>query len=163
MISSLGIDIGGVIIDRANDGTDTSFFSDNFLETTAVPEAFNTIGQLRARKFGAHTFLISKCGLRIEQKSRAWLEHKDFYAQTGVNPDNVIFCRKRHQKAGIAADLRLTHFVDDKLEVLGYMKTVPTKYLFDPVEAEVAAHREHLGGVTRVQNWPEVAALELPL
>ena len=27
----IGIDIGGVIIDRANDGTDTSFFSNNYL------------------------------------------------------------------------------------------------------------------------------------
>jgi len=31
----LGVDIGGVIIDRINDGTDTSFFGDNYLRTTA--------------------------------------------------------------------------------------------------------------------------------
>jgi len=35
----LGVDIGGVIMDKANDSTDTSFFSENFLETTATPIA----------------------------------------------------------------------------------------------------------------------------
>ena len=39
MTEKLGVDIGGVIIDRANDRTDTSFFGGNYLETTAVPGA----------------------------------------------------------------------------------------------------------------------------
>ncbi|HJZ19149.1 MAG TPA: hypothetical protein VJ208_03525 [Candidatus Nanoarchaeia archaeon] len=37
----LGVDIGGVIIDRVrNDGTDTAFKSKRYLETTAIPGVF---------------------------------------------------------------------------------------------------------------------------
>jgi hypothetical protein len=43
MVSTIGIDIGGVIIDRTNDKADTSFFGPNYLATTAVPAVFNAL------------------------------------------------------------------------------------------------------------------------
>lgn len=49
----IGLDVGGVLIDRIkNDGTDTSFKSDNFLLTSAVPGAFEA-AKLMTQAYGA--------------------------------------------------------------------------------------------------------------
>jgi hypothetical protein len=151
----LGIDIGGVIIDRVNDDTDTSFFGDNYLKTTAVPGAFEAIKSLVDRRFQGHAYVVSKCGKNVERKTREWLAHHDFYRRTGLHEDDVHFCRKRHEKAPICARLGITHFVDDRLEVLSYLETVPHKYLFRPDEAEVTRFSGYLNRVIRVQSWDE--------
>jgi hypothetical protein len=152
----LGVDIGGVLIDRVNDDTDTSFFGDNYLHTTAVPGAFDAIKQLSDRRFGSQIHLVSKCGPRVEQKSRDWLAHHDFFRTTGVNPANLHFCRRRQDKAPISETLGLTHFIDDRLEVLGYLKSVPNLYLFHPTSSEVEKHARHLQRVYRAESWDEI-------
>ncbi|MEV7330303.1 hypothetical protein [Micromonospora sp. NPDC093244] len=72
---------------------------------------------------------------------------------------SVHFCRTRPDKAPIARRLGLTHVVDDKLEVLGYLDSVPHRYLFRPRPAEVAANAALLPRVHRVESWPELTAL----
>jgi hypothetical protein len=154
--SALGVDIGGVVIDRVNDGTDTSFFGDNHLATTAVPGAFEALTRLVAEKFGDRVHLVSKCGRSVQAKSLEWLAHHDFYARAGVDPGHVRFCRRRPGKAAIAAELGLTHFIDDRLEVLGYLETVDHLYLFRPQAEEVRRNRRHLHRVRVVHAWDEV-------
>lgn len=155
----LGIDIGGVIIDRINDGTDTSFFGQSFLRTTAVPEAFETIQKLVDRRFGERVHLISKCGPAIQDKTQLWLAHSDFFGRTGIPSEHLHFCLKRSEKAGICERLGITHFIDDKLEVLSYLRTVPNRYLFHPVPSEVDRYRAHFPLVTQVETWAEVERL----
>ena len=158
MTERLGVDIGGVLIDRINDDTDTSFFGDNYLKTTAVPNAFEAIKRLADKRFGDEIYLVSKCGPNVERKSREWLAHHDFHAETGVPPERLNFCRQRQDKAPICESLGLSHFIDDRLEVLSYLKTVPHLFLFMPNEAEVERHARHLGRVHRVESWEEVLA-----
>ena len=43
---ALGIDIGGVIVLRVNDGSETSLFGDRFLENQPIAGAFEGIRQL---------------------------------------------------------------------------------------------------------------------
>jgi len=124
----LGIDVGGVIIDKANDDTDTSFFSDNFLNTKCTPGMFNAVETLVAR-FKGRAYIVSKCGPKIQQKTLRWLDHHHFYGRTGFRHGNTRFCLKREQKAPICAELGITHFIDDKLEVLSYLTTVSDRYL----------------------------------
>lgn len=157
-LKRLGIDVGGVIIDRVNDGTDTSFFSDNYLKTTAVPRAIETITRLSREKFGAgNVFLVSKCGEVIEVKTRKWLARRDFHRVTGIPIEQVNFCREWSDKAPICKTLGITHFVDDKLQVLGHMEgIVETRFLFNPDEHEVTRYQHHLRGVVRVKTWDEV-------
>ena len=158
MTERLGVDIGGVLIDRINDDTDTSFFGDNYLKTTAVPNAFEAIKRLAGERFGDEIYLVSKCGPSIERKSREWLAHHDFHAATGVPPERLNFCRRRQDKAPICESLGLTHFIDDRLEVLSYLKTVPHLFLFMPTPAEVERYARHLDRVRRVESWDEVLA-----
>jgi len=161
-MNKLGIDIGGVIIDRKkNDNTDTSLFGPNYLNAFAVDGAFQAIKTLHER-FSGEVYLVSKCGQNIERKSKEWLAHNGFPDKTGVPMENVHFCRRRADKAPICQKLGITHFIDDKLEVLSYLESVPNKYLFDPSPTEVKAYEKFLGQVTKVDTWKELEAMIAP-
>jgi len=152
----LGIDIGGVIIDRVNDGTDTSFFGDNYLRTTAVPDAFRVIRDLVEQRFGDRVYLVSKCGKKVEKKTLHWLAHHRFHDLSGILSDNVRFCRQRHEKSGICEDLGITHFIDDRLEVLSYLTSVDSLFLFQPRYDEVRRFAQHLSRVMQVHSWQDI-------
>ena len=149
----LGIDIGGVIIQPMDHDKDTSFLGENYLKTPAIEGAFAAIHDLGAGRFGADIHLVSKCGPRVERKSREWLDARGFFATTGVPSDNLHFCRERHEKAPICEKLGITHFVDDRLEVLSHMATVANLFLFRPRENEVRRFAQHLDRVRRVESW----------
>ncbi len=155
----IGVDIGGVIIDRnRNDESDTSLFGDNYLNAYAVKDAFDAIKKLNtATIFKDQVYVVSKCGHNIERKSREWLTHNRFHEITGVPVDRLRFCRRRADKAPIAQELGLTHFVDDKLEVLGYMRdVVPHRILFNPNLEEVKAMSQTAGAAVLAFSWVDV-------
>lgn len=150
----LGIDVGGVIMSNATEGEDTSFFGDNYLKTKQNDGAFETIRKLLP-SFDA-VYVVSKCGKKIQNKTLDWFRYNNFYSRTGIHPKNIYFCYKRHEKAPICENLGITHFIDDKLEVLSYLNTVPKKFLFKPKEKEVQRYREFLPLVTRVESWDKL-------
>ena len=154
----LGVDVGGVIIDgSANADTDTSFFGDNFLQTAAVKGAFEAIRELMDRRFGDRVFIISRCGSTGEAKTRAWFVAHRFHRITGIPVENLRFCRKRSEKAGICAKLGITHFIDDRLEIVGQLPDgVVGKFLFRPKFKEVQRFAHLLPRVQQVQSWQEV-------
>ncbi|MDP3770860.1 MAG: hypothetical protein Q8R16_01000, partial [bacterium] len=84
------------------------------------------------------------------------------YERTGIGRDHVRFCRERHEKAGICEELGITHFVDDRLEVLGNLTTVGTLYLFQPRPNEVRRFAHFLDRVRQVNAWQEILQQELP-
>lgn len=153
----IGIDIGGVIIDRnRNDNSDTSLFGTNYLNAFAVSGALEAISVINKKMFPNETYIISKCGAAIEKKSREWLRHNGFYTMTSVAEDHVYFCRERADKAPIARKLGLTHFIDDKYEVLGYMKdVVANRILFNP-NLEEMMQTGPVGPVIPIFSWADV-------
>lgn len=150
MHARVGLDIGGVIrADRAGANTP------DFLERPAVDGAFAAVAQIVAAFGSAHVFIISKCKETTEPKLREWLARKGFYSETGFNEANLNFCRERPDKAPIAQRLELTHFVDDRADVLWHMRgIVPNLYLF----GLRIDQQEDTGGFVRVLTWE--AALE---
>ncbi|WP_329481453.1 hypothetical protein OG555_04760 [Kribbella sp. NBC_01484] len=131
-MNRLGIDIGRVIIDGSSGSGDTSFFSGDtaaMLRTPAVPGAFAAIARL-VPLFG-EAWLVSKCGPRVQRRSVEWLRHHRFFELTGIAEGNVRFCLRRPEKAIHCADLGITHFVDDKADVIAAITpVVPHGYLF---------------------------------
>lgn len=131
----LGVDFGRVIHGAAAaDGVrDTVFLDGSFDDALASPAtdgAFDVLPRL-VDAFGGRVWVISKCGPRIQERTLAWLDHHDFYARTGVPRGNVRFCRKREEKAGHCASLRITHMIDDRIDVhRALLDTVPCRYLF---------------------------------
>lgn len=149
----LGIDIGRVIIDGSShpSGDDTAFFKggeDNAFRTPAMHGAFDSIGRL-TDLFGGRVWLVSKCGARVEQRSRGWLAHHRFFQRTGVDPANLRFCLERPQKADHCRDLRITHFVDDRSDVLAALDgIVRHRYLFGPQRRQT-----EMPGIVPVIDW----------
>src|SRR3954465_8150001 len=101
----LGVDVGGVLIDRVAEGSDPSFFGDRPLETPAVPDAVATIARLAAGPFEFRVPLVSTAGPKVAERPRAWLEHTDFYAATCLEPQQVHFVRERADKEPVCRRL----------------------------------------------------------
>jgi hypothetical protein len=133
--SGLGIDIGRVIMCPARDDgqPDTSFLTADdaaALETPAAPGMFEVVPRL-VEAFGGRVWLVSKAGTRIETLTRRWFVRHDFFARTGLNEDQARFCRRREDKRSHAAELGLTHFIDDRTDVLTHLRgLVPHLGLF---------------------------------
>lgn len=112
----------------------------------AMDGAFEALARLRER-FADRVWLVSKCGPRIEARSRAWLAHHRFFEATGIAPENLRFCRNRKDKAPICRELGIGFFVDDRADVLLPMAgIVPQRFLF-------GASSSSEPGVVAVPTW----------
>jgi hypothetical protein len=157
MTGILSVDVGGVIIDRGNDySEDTSLFGDNYLEAKPVDGAIESLAAL-AKRFQVR--IVSKCGDRIRRRTAEWLDARNFWGVTSIDRTSLHFCYKRPEKAAICRDLKVTHFVDDRLEILGYLDPAIKKYLFRGSPGEIDRHRASLAWVWRVEGWKELAEL----
>lgn len=131
----LGIDIGRVLMCPAEaDGRpDTSFLHLPDDEAVSIPPApfmVEVVSEL-VQRFGGRVWLVSKAGPRIERLTRLWLDHQGVFGKTGMAAGNVRFCRRREDKRIHASELRLTHFIDDRVDVLTHLHgLVPHLYLF---------------------------------
>ena len=144
----LGIDIGRVIIDGSAHpgGGDTAFFTGDeatMLATPEMPGAVEAIARLVDRLDG-QVWLVSKCGDRVEARTRRWLVGHDFYRRTGLDTDRLRFCRRRPDKRVHCVELALTHFVDDHPDVHAAIRgTVDHQYFFGPQAQPVPDYGVH--------------------
>lgn len=151
--NKLGIDVGGVLT-RKGGTSDTFLFGPNYLNAPAVDGALEAVNELFKSPFRDNIWIISKCGHKVECRTRDWLKAHNL--DLIIPEDHWFFCKKRHEKAPIAETLGLTHFVDDRLEVLSYMTTVKNRYLFQPEAEEVKPRKHVLSSVQVVQSWTEL-------
>jgi hypothetical protein len=157
---ALGIDIGRVIISDGEGEGDTSFLAGSEADAMHTPpmrDAFETIAELVDALEG-RVWLVSKCGPSVQARTRRWLAHWRFHERTGLPSRQVRFCRQRHEKAPICAELGLGAFVDDRTDVLAPMAgLVPWRFLYGPQRRGIPAD------VIWVRDWNAVRAELLPL
>ena len=151
----LGIDVGRVLISPGDDSRpDTSFIGgtlEDALNTPAYAGMFDVVPDL-VRRFGGQVWIVSKCGARIQERTQQWFGHHRFFERTGIDSGNVRFCLKRPEKAIHCRELGITHFIDDRTDVLAAMiDMVPNLYLFGPQRAAAPAGMRHVAG------WGDVA------
>jgi len=154
-LPALGLDIGRVVMCPADDDgrPDTSFLDlpdDQALEVPAAPFLWDVLPEIVSR-FSGRVWLVSKAGARIESLTRRWLAHHRFFERAGMIDGAVRFCRRREEKRSHAISLRLTHFVDDRSDVLESLRGVVSHlYLF-------GAQREDVPGfATHTADWRAV-------
>lgn len=157
-LPTLGIDIGRVLISPWHaDGADTSFIGGSLkdaLDTPPYEGMFDAVAPLVA-KFEGRAWLVSKCGPSVQAKSRAWLAHHRFFERTGIAPGHLRFCLQRPQKADHCRELGITHFIDDRADVLQHLKGwVPNRYLFGP-QAQAVADAQ----LVLLPTWQDAARL----
>ncbi len=150
---ALGIDIGRVISFGDTDGGIPRV--KDYLDVPVTDGALSAIKQLNLQ-FNGFVYLVSKCKGKTQVRTRHWLDRIHFSEETGVPADHVFFCETREGKAPICEILGVTHFIDDRLEVLGYMKTVSKKFLFRPNNSEISRNSQHVNSVIRVESWQEL-------
>ena len=103
-------------------------------------------------RFDGRVWLVSKCGERVQQRTLAWLDHHHFYDRTGIPRDHVRFCRARPEKADHCAELAITDFIDDRVDVMAALRSVvDRRYLFGPQRKPVPAD------VIATPTWSAVA------
>lgn len=151
----LGLDFGRVLAGPGpvDSGEDTSFVGgsvDDALATPPFPGMFEVVPQL-VERFGGRVWLVSKARSLTQHKTRLWLAHHNFFQRTGIAPDNLHFCHHRQEKALHCRKLGITHFVDDRLDVLGHLEgIVERRYLFGKQKRGVLVPDT----VTHVADWP---------
>lgn len=155
----IGIDIGGVIIAEDTDKPDL-FFSSHFLKAKPVSNSFETIKELIDTFSSENIFIISKCGPEIQKKSLLWLEDNFFFQKTGFKRENINFCLHRNEKAIIAENLNLTHFIDDRYTVLKHflpLSQIKQLFLFNPNVEEMRLMRSIPSNkITMISSWVEI-------
>jgi hypothetical protein len=153
----LGVDIGKVLINGPAQpgGGDTAFFTGDeatLLATPEMPGSVEAIATLVDR-FAGRVWLVSKCGPRVQARTRRWLAGHDFHARSGLPPEHVRFCLTRPEKRDHCVELGLTHFVDDRADVHAAIRgTVEYHYLFGP-------QRDPAPAWTHAATWADVLRL----
>ncbi len=150
----LGVDFGNVIIDHAAiDPNDKELHEERYSTIPVMSGAFEALKELNAR-FKGRVYIVSKCTLWAQEKILAWLTDNDFYTKTGIDAKHVHFVRERHEKDAVCRTLGVTHFIDDRLEVLSHMvESVPHLFLFRPKPEEVEKFKQFLQKVTIIDGW----------
>ena len=154
----LGVDIGNVIINhRHTDKSDKTLYEEKHSTIPSTEGVFEALKELNNKRFKGNIFLVSKCTEWAQEKILKWLEDNDFYARTGIKRENVFFCRERHEKEKICRNNNITHFIDNRLEVLGYLVgIVPNLFLYQPDQTEVDEYKQFLPKVIKVESWTEI-------
>ena len=152
----LGIDIGRVLIMAGDqDGPDTSFLGSSLeaaVHTPPYPGMFEVLPEL-VSAFAGRVWLVSKAFPKTQEKTRCWFARHRFFERTGIPDSNLIFCLRRDQKAQICQDKGITHFIDDRQDVLRHMSAaVPHRFLFGPQTTTVLPETD----LTQVPTWHAV-------
>ncbi len=160
MLGKLGMDLGGVICDRVKpDGQMVKDFLTDYRDVTEVDRSFWAIQKLVERLGKDNCFIVSSNMSAItELASRYWLTFRNFCGNTGFNPDHIFFCRGRELKAPICQELGITHFIDDRPQVLqALVGAVPSLYWFKPREQDLKDFPNlRLPAVTLCYSWQEI-------
>jgi hypothetical protein len=152
-IMMLGIDVGRVLT-SPGDSTrpDTSFIGgslEDALDTPPYDGMFDAVPAL-VERFEGRVWIVSKCGPRIQQRTLQWFDRHRFFERTGIPRNHVRFCLRRPDKAIHCRELGITHFIDDRTDVLEPMTgIVPNRYLFGPQRGRLPAGMHH------VATWRE--------
>lgn len=154
----LGLDVGGVILDFVPyKDTDKDFGGPNYLETPEITDAIESISKLnKESRFAGNIYLVSKVK-HDEFRIKSWLEKHDFFTKTGIPEDHLFTCKERADKEAIVKRLGVTHFVDDRAEILETMVgLVPNLYQFQGLD-ENHADYAHVGDkLIKVHDWQDL-------
>jgi len=160
-VAVIGLDIGGVITEPPdNPGREDAFTGTDHLLVPKVKDSFAVIGELTKRH---RVVIISRAGPTVQRKTDEWLCHHEFFKKTGVRQLDIHYTLTRDEKTRVARKEDVTHFVDDKLEVLGFMMgIIPNLYAFRAPPFHKNKMPYIATQVTHVDSWQELRRIFLP-
>jgi len=157
-MNTIGLDIGGVIIDVPTRITPELWEMLKARPDGDILPVAPLVQIQRTLKRFQHVHLIS-AAIDSEMQARilSWLGHWNFWEITGVPKDHIHFCTSASEKGNLCRRLKLSPhvFLDDTpqaLESLGGV--VPHRFFFDRLEGELQPK-----GTSRVTSWNELDIL----
>lgn len=160
-LEALGADIGGVVAQSLSLPNSPTLHGDNYLLVKPVSGAFATLQTLHMERFPGRVYLISKAEPAIRQRILHWLIHYGFCEVTGIPLDRVKFTDTLEGKADIARQLRLTHFIDDRLQALTAMPQCVQLLHFASEAPNHPGLDDTPSTILRVTSWLQVRNLLL--
>jgi len=128
---ALGVDVGRVV--AAEDPSGISMLTDDWRHTQPVEGSVEALWRLgQTERFKESIYLVSKCGPKVQQRTREWMWSIKLFDRTGIPEHHLYFVRDYSEKAKICERLLVTHFADDRISNLVHMTTVSKRYLFSP-------------------------------
>lgn len=140
----LGLDFGNVI--KAIGGDE-------------MPGFRKGLEKLRNEMFGDEIYVISRVNDERGSKKAIWFLGEQKIFDTLIKPTNVHFCLLRNQKAPIAKWLGLTHFIDDRTEVLSHMTSVQHRFALNPTQHQLRDFPPD--NMIVAKDWDELVPLVL--
>jgi hypothetical protein len=149
----LGLDLGNTIVSTTPCGK------------VAFDDAIRVISCLVKNVLAPQrVFIVSRVNEEQYKRAKAWIEEERFLEQTGILPENVHWCAERSDKAEICKKLGITHFIDDRPEVVSHMLgIVPNRILFQANEEDTIRFKDYLDGVIYTNTWREIEKIFFPL
>ncbi len=148
---NIGIDIMGVILPKAIEGGTL----EEFVACSALPDVIESIGKLVELYGNESVFIVSRCPEFAEKGMIRWFDEHNFFNETNFNRSNIYFCREQFEKAPIAKQLMISHFIDDKISVLDFMKNIVPHRIQLAVESRLEV-RDNKDSIARLENWSSV-------
>lgn len=158
----LGVDFGDTIWREADETLGGVFdpLAVGFLDPAAVP----ALMRLSRERFAERIWVVSMCREAAEDEVRRILaEEARLWLWLDLPEPQIRFCRRHEDKAEICRELGITHFVDDRPNVLREMEHVVD------VRIEITLpglERKHPAidrrGMLHAQGWPHVLRMLLP-
>lgn len=148
----LGLDLGNTIVETTSDGK------------FPFDDAIRVIHRLVTEVFTSQrVFIVSRVNEEQYKRARAWIQKENLLERTGILEENIHWCAERNDKAPICEKLGITHFIDDRPEVLSYMSgIVPHRILFQASEDDILKFKDSLHEVTHVTSWREIEKIFFP-
>ena len=129
MPEGLGIDLGGVVIAEIWGMSWVPLSLPTFRRVQPIATAKESIARLVERFGKERIHIVSQCRGFHRDRALEWLEHHGFVPEL-FTIERIHFCDRWQEKVAICAELGITHFVDNKPQVLRSLDGVPNKHLF---------------------------------
>lgn len=155
---ALGIDVGGVLVDFIARGEDTSFFGTRPIETPATEGSHEALSRL-LDLFAGRVYIVSKAGPRIAGLTRQWLVEQQFVGPGALAESDVFFVTERSEKNTVCRRVGITHFIDDRLDVLKHLATVEMRVLYTGGLGDDEPPADIPTEVSLAPTWPDCVDL----
>lgn len=147
----LGLDLGNTIVATTPQGK------------VPFDDAIRVINRLVKDLSPQEVYIVSRVNAEQHVRAEQWITDHRLLEQTGILRENIHWCAERSDKALICKKLGITHFVDDRPEVMSHMLgIVPCRILFGANEKDILHYKESLDGVIYTNTWLEIEELFFP-
>lgn len=150
----IGIDINGVLANNKLSHINTRDYS----IFSVMENAIKVVKKLVKHYGSENIYIISRAqSCQLSFITGIWMETHNFLQETNISLDNVKICTRLKDKAIIAEKLNITHFIDDRPEVLSYFSKNTILMAYQPKKNEIKKYPNVASRAIIVNSWNEIA------